>query len=90
MTDRGVVIAFSGALGVYTGALSTVVAELLGWKRIRFSDFIREQAAANGENPDDIGVLQRLGQELVKAHSSHFVSAVLKLGGMDSWRKPST
>jgi Fic family protein len=81
MTDRGVVIAFSGALGVYTGALSTVVAELLGWKRIRFSDFIREQAVASGENPDDIGVLQRLGQELVEEHSIHFVSAVLKLGG---------
>ena len=80
MTDRGVVIAFSGALGVYTGALSTVVAELLGWKRTRFSDFIREHAAARGENPDDIGVLQRLGQELVEAHSTQFVSAVLKLG----------
>ncbi|MGA8494247.1 MAG: Fic family protein [Xanthobacteraceae bacterium] len=81
MAIRGTVIALSGAKGVYTGALGIVVAEILGWKRVRFSDFIRERAVSNGENADDTGVLQRIGQQLVQEQPESFVRSVLKMVG---------
>src|SRR5580700_323855 len=82
MANRGTVIVFSGALGLYTGALSTVVAETLQWKRARFSDFIRQLASSRGKNPDDRGVLQHLGQEIVQKGPEDFVRSVL---GMAKW-----
>src|SRR5215203_5594455 len=78
--NRGTVIAFSGALGLYTGALSTVVGEILGWRQVRFSDFIREYAKGLGKNPDDRRILQLLGQELVRERTTDFVTAVLERG----------
>jgi Fic family protein len=79
-SHHGTVIAFSGALGLYTGALSTVVGEILGWRQVRFSDIIREQALKRGQNPDDRGVLQLVGQELVRERAVDFVTAVLARG----------
>jgi Fic family protein len=81
MAKRGTIIAFSGALRAGTGALSTVVSELLGWQRVRFSDFIRRVAEGRGEDPNDREVLQRLGQELVREHLEHFVDSVLAMAG---------
>jgi len=83
MRKRGTVIAFSGAIGVGTAALSTDVASLLGWPSVRFSDFIRIEAKTRGEDPEDRGVLQRIGQELVRERLGHFVSSVLS---MADWR----
>lgn len=77
----GTIIVLSGAKGAYTSALSQVVAEVLGWKHARFSDFIRLQATANGENPDDTRVLQRIGQKLVEEQVADFVSGVLGASG---------
>jgi hypothetical protein len=84
MATRRTVIALSGAKGVYTGALGIVVAEILGWKRVRFSDFIRTQAVSNGENADDTGVLQRIGQQLVREQPENFVRSVLEMVGWTS------
>lgn len=84
MTARGIVIVLSGAKGAYTGALSSVVADILGWKWARFSDFIRTQAVAAGERPDDTAVLQRLGQKLVRERPAEFVGAVLKMADWGS------
>ena len=79
MEKRGIIIAFSGALGLGTGALSTVVAELLEWPRVRFSDFIRREAERLGEDPNERAVLQRIGQELVSTRREYFVSSVLAM-----------
>lgn len=79
MADIGRVIAFSGALGAGTSTFSLEVAKRLGWQYARFSDYIRRYAAASGENPDDRGVLQRLGQALVQNHLEDFVRNVLEL-----------
>lgn len=80
MTRRGIIIVLSGAKGAYTSALSAVVAEVLGWKRARFSDFIRQEATSRGENPDDTTVLQKLGQLLVRDRLTEFVRSVLTMG----------
>ena len=79
MAGQGTIIAISGAKGVYTSALSVVLSELLGWKRVKFSDYLRDLAAAEGERPDDTAVLQRIGQQLVREQPDQFVAAVLKL-----------
>ncbi|SHG44510.1 Fic family protein [Bradyrhizobium erythrophlei] len=79
MPDRGTVIAISGAKGVYTSALSVVLSELLRWKRVKFSDHLRDLAKGEGEPPDDTAVLQRIGQQLVREQPDKFVAAVLKL-----------
>lgn len=84
MTSRGTIIVFSGALGLYTGALSTVVAEKLGWKSVRFSDYIKDTAIAAGKNPDDRKTLQEIGQQLVREKPAEFVEAVLRKGGWKS------
>jgi hypothetical protein len=79
MPGQGTIIAISGAKGVYTSALSVVLSELLRWKRVKFSDYLRDLAKAEGERPDDTAVLQRIGQQLVREQPDKFVAAVLKL-----------
>lgn len=81
MARRGTIIAFSGAIGAGTGALSLDVAARLGWPHARFSDYIRIYATECGEDPSDRAVLQRLGQALVQEHLEHFVTKVLQLAG---------
>jgi Fic family protein len=77
VTDRGTIIVLSGAKGAYTSALSEVLAELLAWKHARFSDFIRKEAEARGEDRDDTRVLQEIGQRLVDERVGDFVCGVL-------------
>jgi Fic family protein len=79
MSSRGLIIVLSGAKGVYTSALSVVLADFLKWKRAKFSDYIRELAATSGESSDDTAVLQRIGQQLVRNRLEEFVTAVLRL-----------
>jgi Fic family protein len=80
MPGQGTIIAISGAKGVYTSALSVVLSELLRWKRVKFSDHLRDLAKAAGERPDDTAFLQRIGQQLVREQPDKFVAEVLKLG----------
>lgn len=70
-------IAFTGPIGAGTSKLSARVAELLGWPRVKFSDHIRDVAAAQGGDPDDLNVQQALGQTLVRDRLEEFVEAVL-------------
>lgn len=70
-------IAFTGSIGAGTSSLSARVADLLGWPRVKFSDHIREVAAAQGSDPDDLTVQQALGQTLVRDRLEEFVEAVL-------------
>ena len=78
MSTPGTIIVLSGAKGAYTRALSEVLAEVLAWKHARFSDFIRQEATARGQNPDDTRVLQRVGQHLVEERVADFVRGVLQ------------
>jgi hypothetical protein len=55
-----------------------VLAQVFSWKHARFSDFIRKEAAARGQNPEDTRVLQLIGQSLVDEHVADFVDGVLQ------------
>ena len=77
MTAHGMIIVFSGALGSGSSDLSRLVADRLGWPRVKFSDYIRIVARARGEDASDRGVLQRIGQELVQTQRGDFVREVL-------------
>lgn len=70
-------IAFTGSIGAGTSGLSQAVADLLGWPRVKFSDHIREMARAQGSDPNDLNVLQAIGQSLVVDDLENFVKAVL-------------
>lgn len=83
MSAPGTIIVLSGAKGAYTRALSELLAEILAWKHTRFSDFIRKEATATGQNPEDTRVLQQIGQYLVEARVTDFVRGVLQ---SVSWR----
>lgn len=78
MSSPGTIIVLSGAKGAYTKALSEVLAEVLGWKHARFSDYVRKEAAAQRKNADDTIVLQQIGQFLVEERLSDFVRGVLQ------------
>jgi Fic family protein len=77
-------IAFTGSIGAGTSTLSQRVADLLGWPRVKFSDHIREVAAERGNDPNDLNVLQTIGQSLVLDELENFVEAVLSKA---EWRK---
>ncbi len=81
MSRRGIAIVLSGAKGVYTSALSVVLADVLKWKWARFSDYIRDVAKAAGESELDTGALQRVGQQLVRDKTAEFVAGVLVKAG---------
>jgi Fic family protein/adenylate kinase family enzyme len=70
-------IAFSGPIGAGTSDLSARVAERLGWPRVKFSDTIRRIAAEQSSDPNELEVLQALGQSLVVDRLSEFVAEVL-------------
>jgi len=76
-------IAFSGPIGAGTSDLSARVAERLGWPRVKFSDTIRRIAAERLSDPNELEVLQMLGQSLVVDRLSEFVASVL---GSADWR----
>jgi Fic family protein/dephospho-CoA kinase len=70
-------IAFTGSIGAGTSKLSQLVADILGWPRVKFSDHIRELAIEQASDPEDLNVLQAIGQNLVRDHLQSFVEAVL-------------
>jgi hypothetical protein len=73
----GLVLAFSGAIGTSRSEVSQLVANRLGWPRVKFADYIRDLARESGENPQDRMVLQKLGQALVIDDVDGFVEKVL-------------
>lgn len=75
----GVVIAFSGAIGSRRTELAGAVAEALDWPRVKFSDFVKEQIRAEGGDPEDRFLLQRVGQQFVQHRLREFVSGVLAM-----------
>jgi cytidylate kinase len=72
---------FSGEIGSGKSSVSTAVAQALGWRRTSFGDYLREQIASRGGNPDDRKSLQNLGQALVDADPAAFCRDVLAAGG---------
>jgi adenylate kinase family enzyme len=86
MAETRYVIAFAGAIGSGKSKVSTEVAKLLSWPRVSFGDYVRETAKKFGQDPEDRGVLQKLGQALVMSDVDSFVTGVLDQAPKD-WRE---
>lgn len=74
--SKGLVIGFSGKIASGKTALSTYVAEQLGWPRVSFGDYVRSVAQQKGLGLDR-NVLQDLGAKLLKSDPYSFCRSVL-------------
>ena len=74
-------LCFSGQIGSGKSSVSTAVAEVLGWRRTGFGDYLRGEIARLGGDPDDRKALQDLGQQRVEDDSTAFCRDVLVAGG---------
>lgn len=79
----GTVIAFSGPIGAGKSTISQKVADLLGWPRVSFGEYVQKVARESGQDQNDRTVLQRLGQALVVSDVDGFVEEVLN---QQPWR----
>ena len=79
--DRGLTVGLSGSVGSGKSTLARELAQRLGGVVSGFGDYVRHLAAAAGEEPSR-PVLQRIGQERVRADPSAFVRDFL------AWASP--
>lgn len=73
----GTVVTLSGAIGTRRSDIAIALAERLGWQRVKFSGYIKSKLQAEGANPEDRRLQQKLGQELVQTNVRGFVAGVL-------------
>ena len=74
-------LCFAGQIGSGKSSVSTAIAQVLGWRRTGFGDYLRAEIARRGGDPDDRRSLQNLGQALVNADPDAFCRDVLAAGG---------
>lgn len=74
-------LCFSGQIGSGKSSVSTAVADVLGWRRTGFGDYLRGAIARSGGDPEDRKALQDLGQARVEADAAAFCRDVLAAGG---------
>ena len=73
---KSVVLGFSGKIGTGKTTISSGVANVLGWPRVSFGDFIRSEAQRRGlEFTRE--ALQSIGASLVDGNSERFCRSVL-------------
>ena len=77
----GTVVTLSGAIGTRRSDIALAIAGRLGWRRVKFSDYIRSRL--EGAADDDRRMLQKVGQELVQTDVEGFVAGVLAQA--DGW-----
>ncbi len=73
----GIVLGFAGPIGSGKTTVSTAVAEALGWSRVGFGDFLREEARSRKLDDSSREVLQAIGEALIGAGWEEFCRAVL-------------
>jgi dephospho-CoA kinase len=74
-------LCFSGQIGSGKSSVSTAVAEAFGWRRTSFGDYLRDEVARSGGDPNDRGALQDFGQRRVDGDPVAFCRDVLAAGG---------
>jgi cytidylate kinase len=74
-------LCFSGQIGSGKSSVSTAVAAALGWRRTGFGEYLRNEIARLGGDPDDRKALQNLGQQRVEENPEAFCRDVLAAGG---------
>jgi cytidylate kinase len=74
-------LCFSGQIGSGKSSVSTAVAAALGWRRTGFGDYLRNEIAWMGGDPNGRKALQDLGQKRVEDDSAAFCRDVLTAAG---------
>jgi cytidylate kinase len=74
-------LCFSGQIGSGKSSVSQAVASALGWRCTGFGDYLRNEIARLGGDPNDRKVLQDLGQRRVEDDSAAFCRDVLAVAG---------
>jgi len=74
-------VCFSGQIGSGKSSVSAAVAAALGWRRTGFGDYLRNQIARLGGDPNDRKALQDLGQKRVEDDPAAFCRDVLAAAG---------
>lgn len=72
-------VLFSGRIGSGKSSVSTGVAAALGWPRVSFGDYVREEASRRGLDSSR-ATLQAVGQSLIDAGWDKFCGGVLAQG----------
>lgn len=73
-------LCFSGQIGSGKSSISTAVATALNWQRTGFGDYLRNEIARLGGDPNDRRALQDLGQKRVEEDPTAFCRDVLAFG----------
>lgn len=71
------VVCLAGKIGSGKSSVSRGLADLLGWPRVGFGDFLRSELQRRGGDPLSREALQELGQSLVDSDLEGFCRAVL-------------
>lgn len=70
-------LCFSGQIGSGKSSVSAAVATALGWRRVGFGDYLRNELAKRGGDPNDRKALQDFGQHRVASDAAAFCRDVL-------------
>ena len=77
----GLVVSFAGQIGSGKSSVSNMLAETLGWPRVGFGDYLRDEVRRCGGNPDSRKALQDFGESLVDSNPEIFCHSVLDVVG---------
>ena len=77
----GLVVSFAGRIGSGKSSVTTALADVLGWRRAAFGDYLRAEIARSGGDPESRETLQNVGQSLVDSDPEAFCRAVLESVG---------
>lgn len=81
MTNRPLVVCFSGRIGSGKTSVTRALAAQLGWRRTAFGEYLRDRIIREGGDANDRQSLQDLGQRLVDTDPEQFCREVLAHSG---------
>jgi hypothetical protein len=81
LVPSGFAISFSGRIASGKTTITHSLADLLEWRRVGFSDYLRHLLKERGNGAPSREQLQDLGQSLVAADPDQFCRNVLMFGG---------
>lgn len=73
----GLVVSFAGEIGSGKTSVSRRISDTLGWPRVGFGDYLRQELAKRGEDTSNRATLQDFGQSLVASDPDGFCCSVL-------------
>jgi dephospho-CoA kinase len=77
----GLVVSFAGQIGSGKSSVTVALADVLGWRRTGFGDYLRAEIARRGGDPGSREALQDLGLSLVEGEPGVLCRKVLESAG---------